>query len=105
MDTLSIARDVEIAGFEREKAEAIAAAIWCSHEHAATKAGLEPLATKAELTPLATKADLEPLATKAELALCATKADLAGLETRLTNRFCGFGIALAGVVVASVRLL
>ena len=193
VDTLSTTRDLERAGFERVKAEAIAAAIWQVHVRVATKDDLEPLATKDDLEPLATKAeletlatkddleslatkaelvplatkaelellatkeDLEPLATKAELALCATKeclaaleqrmvsrmatkvdlealaskaelvtlatkgdlakveqqmvsrmatkADLATLETRLTNRFCGFGVALAGVVIAGVKLL
>ena len=49
LDTLNTARDLEAAGFEREKAEAIASAMGRSHERAATKADLEPLATKAEL--------------------------------------------------------
>ena len=90
MDTLSTARDLEAAGFERVKAEAITAAIWRFHERAATKADLEPLATKADLAELekcmATREDLEPLATKAELALCATKADLAELEKRMATK-------------------
>lgn len=116
MDTLSTTRDLEAAGFERVKAEAIAAAIWRSHERAATKADLEPLATKAELMPLATKEDLEPLATKAELKALATKAELEAsslatksaiseLETRMTNRFYGVALGLTGVVIAGVKLL
>ena len=104
MDTLSTARNLEAAGFERLKAEAIAAAIWRYHERAATKADLEPLATKAELSDLekrmASKADLAEMEKR-----IASKAELSDLETRLTNRFYGVGIALAGVVIASVKLL
>ena len=105
---------LEAAGFERTKAEAIASAIGHSHERAATKSDLEPLGTKAELALCATKADLEPLATKTELAQCATKSDLkplatraelSELEARLTNRFYGVAVGLAGVVIAGVKLL
>ena len=112
-DTLSTARDLEAAGFERTQAEAIALALGRTREDAATKADLAPLATKADLAPLATKADLaplatkaelEPLATKVELAPLATKVELAALETRMTNRFYGIAIALAGVVVATANL-
>ena len=82
VDTLSTARDLEAAGFEREKAEAIASAVGHSNERAATKSDLEPLATKAELIPLATRKDLESLATKAELVPLATKAELEPLATK-----------------------
>ena len=77
-DTLSTARDLEAAGLERTHAEAIALALGRTREDAATGADLAPLATKAEL---------------------------AALGTRLTNRFYGVAIALAGVVVASATLL
>ena len=70
----------------RAHAEAIASAIGSTRERVATRADLEPLATKAELEPLA------------------TKAELAALETRLTNRFYGIAVALAGVVIASANL-
>ena len=87
-DTLTTARRLETAGVERTHAEAIASAIGSTQERVATRADLEPLATKAELEPLATKAELE----------------LAALETRLTNRFYGSAVALAGVVIASANL-
>ena len=77
-DTLSTARDLEAAGLERMQAEAIALALGRTREDSATGADLAPLATKAEF---------------------------AALETRLTNRFYGVAIALAGVVVASATLL
>ena len=77
-DTLSTARDLEAAGIERTQAEAIALALGRTRGDSATAADLAPLATKAEL---------------------------AALETRLTNRFYGVAIALAGVVVASATLL
>ena len=85
-DTLTTARRLETAGVERTHAEAIASAIGSTQERVATRADLEPLATKAELEPLA------------------TKAELAALETRLTNRFYGSAVALAGVVIASANL-
>ena len=76
-DTLTTARRLETAGVERAHAEAIASAIGSTRERVATRADLEPLATKAEL---------------------------AALETRLTNRFYGIAVALAGVVIASANL-
>ena len=76
-DTLSTARDLEAAGLERAQAQAIALALGRTREDAATRTDLAPLATKAEL---------------------------AALETRLTNRFYGVAIALAGVIVASATL-
>lgn len=85
-DILSTARDLEAAGLERAQAEAIALALGRNRDDAATKA------------------DLAPLATKAEFALLATKVELAALETRMTNRFYGIAVALAGVIVASANL-
>ena len=87
MDTLSTARDLEAVGFEREKAEAIATAIGRSHESTATKA------------------DLELLATRPTFAHILTKADLHEFETRMTTRFYVVFSLLAGVVIASVKLL
>ena len=46
----------------------------------------------------------EDAATRADLAPLATKVELAALKTRLTNRFYGVAIALAGVVDASATL-
>ena len=85
-DTIGTARDLEAAGFERPQAEAIARALGRTRDDVVVKVDLAPLATKAEIAPLA------------------TKAELAALETRLTNRFYGVAIALAGLVVASANL-
>ena len=46
-DTLAAAKELEAAGIEREKAEAIVALHVRSGEQLATKRDLEPLATKA----------------------------------------------------------
>ena len=78
IDTLSTAHNLEAAGFERVQAEAVASAIGRAGDHAATKADLEPLATKAELSEV---------------------------ETRLTTRFYGAAVAIAGVVIANAKLL
>lgn len=82
-DTLSVAHDLEAAGFERRQAEAVASAIGHSDERVATKADLE-----------ATKADLE--------------AAMAWLETRLTNRLYAVVIGAVfanGLIAAALRLL
>ena len=82
-DTLSVARDLEAAGFERRQAEAVASAIGHSDERVATKADLE-----------ATKADLE--------------AAMAQIETRLTNRLYAVVIGAVfanGLIAAALRLL
>ena len=77
-DTLSTARDLEAPALGRAQAEAIALAFGRTRDDAATKADLAPPATKAEL---------------------------AALGTRLTNRFHGVAVALAGVIVAGANLL
>ena len=100
-DTLSTARDLEAAGFERQQAEALASAV-----RQASAADRDALATKgdiaeirADLASFATKgdiaeirADLASFATKgdiaeirADLASLATKADLAGVRDELRN--------------------
>ena len=87
-DTLSTARDLEAAGFERRQAEALAGAV-----RQASATDRDALATKADLANFATKADLAELradlaehraATKADLAehRAATKADLANFATK-----------------------
>ena len=89
-DTLSVARDLEAAGFERRQAEAVASAIGHSDERVATKADLE-----------ATKADLEA-------AMAQLEAAMAWLETRLTNRLYAVVIGAVfanGLIAAALRLL
>ena len=77
-DTLSTARDLEAAGFERRQAEALAGAV-----RQASAADREALATKTDLAELRAdltelRADLAELRaeTKTDLANFATKADL-----------------------------
>ena len=87
-DTLSAARDLEAAGFDRPQAEAVAKAINHGDAQAVTKADLDQLrsATKTDLDQLrsATKADLDQLrsATEAEFEQLrsATKAEFEQLR-------------------------
>ena len=60
-DTLSTARDLEAAGFERQQAEAIAGAV-----RQASAADRDALATKADLADLESRL-MSTLATKTEL--------------------------------------
>ena len=72
-DTLTTARDLEDAGMDAKQAAAVV------HDHAATKADLEPLATKVAL---------------------------AELETRMTRTLYGVAAALlAGQLAAVLALL
>ena len=68
-DTLSTARELEAAGFERRQAEALAGAV-----RQASAADRKALATKADIAEL--RADIAEHRT-------ATKADLGGIESRL----------------------
>ena len=84
-DTLSTARDLEAAGFERQQAEALASAV-----RQASAADRDALATKGDIAEI--RADLASFATKgdiaeirADLASFATKADLAGVRDELRN--------------------
>ena len=61
-DTLSTARDLEAAGFERRQAEALAGAV-----RQASAADREALATKADIAELRADLDTHRIATKAEL--------------------------------------
>ena len=83
-DTLSAAHDLEAAGFERAKAEAVA--------HAVASAGA------AGRDDLATKADLEQLRT-------ATKVDLAELRTDLYKVALGIVVAMGAVMFGLLKLL
>ena len=97
-DTLTTARDLEAAGFERRQAEAVASAIGNAGDRSATKADLGQLATKTDLA--AVKAELGTVKTdlasvkvelgtvKVELGtvkveLGTVKADLAGVKAEL----------------------
>ena len=82
-DTLSTARDLEAAGFERRQAEALAGAV-----RQASATDREALATKTDLAELRaeTKADIAEFRAemKADLAefRAATKTDLANFATK-----------------------
>ena len=130
-DTLSAARDLEAAGFDRPQAEAVAKAINHGDAQAVTKADLDQLrsATKTDLDQLrnTTKADLDQLrsateaefeqlrnttkaeldqlrsTTKAELdtAVATLRAEIAKQETRLTWKALG----IAGLIIAAIKLI
>ncbi len=116
-DTLSAAHDLEAAGFERAKAEAVAHAVASAGaagcDDLATKADLEQLrtATKADLEQLgtATKTDLEQLGTATKTDLehlrTATKVDLAELRTDLYKVALGIVVAMGAVMFGLLKLL
>ncbi len=79
-DTLAAARRLQTGGFSQEQAEAVAEELL-----SASRADYENLTTKADLTAL--KSDL--------------KSDIAVLEARVTWRM----VALAGLVIAAVKLI
>lgn len=74
-DTLEAARKLEAAGMERKQAEAVATVISHGDRQAATKADLDTTAA-------------------------ALRADIASLEARLTWRFIGALITVAGIQTA-----
>ena len=104
-DTLSAARDLEAAGFDRPQAEAVATAINHSGAQTATKADLDQLRAAFDQHRAATKADLDQLraATKAALdtAIATLRAEIAKQETRLTWKALG----IAGLVIAAIKLI
>ena len=82
-DALAAARNLEAAGLERAPAEAIAGTV-----RDATGADREQLATKADLATL-----------RAEM-----RADLAAAISGLGRRFVGYGLAIAGLLFAALKL-
>ena len=90
-DTLAIARALTAADFTPAQADALTDAVRQAAEHDA--AGVGTLATKADLAALEGAVNF------------ATKADLATLEPRLVKWIVGTGVAVAGLVVAALRLL
>ena len=82
-DTLAVARNLEAAGLERAHAEAIADAV-----RDAAGADREQLATKSDLGTLEDRIT-------AKLATA-----VAGLE----RRFIGYGLAIAGLLFAALKL-
>ena len=83
-DTLTTARDLEAAGFERRQAEAVASAIGNAGDRSATKADLGQLATKTDLA--AVKAELGTVKTDladVKVELGTVKTDLAGVKVEL----------------------
>ena len=117
LDTLSVARDLEAAGIERDHAEAIAKAVHHGDERAATKADLDQLRVAFEQHRAATKADLDAAiaalraATKADLdaAIAAlrtsTRADLDTAITSIKADMLKVAIGIVvGVVIANATL-
>ena len=86
-DALAAARNLEAAGLERAQAEAIAGTV-----RDATGADREQLATKADLAAAITtlRADMG--------------ADLAAAISGLERRFVGYGLAIAGLLFAALKL-
>ena len=81
-DTLSTARDLEAAGFERRQAEALAGAV-----RQATASDREALATKTDLAEhrAATKAEIAEIRTDLAEHRAATKAEIAEIRTDLAE--------------------
>ncbi|PAX08796.1 hypothetical protein [Sphingomonas lenta] len=91
IDTLSIARDLRAAELSPEHAEAIAAAIGRSvNEGAASKADLESLRTSIDVKLDAVKHEL--------------RSDLEKLRSQLTLSLVGSQVAIAGIVLAILKL-
>ncbi|MCY3842925.1 MAG: hypothetical protein OXH69_05215 [Acidobacteria bacterium] len=81
IDSIAVARQLAEAGIERAHADAVASAIHQAAEHG-------DYATRADLT--AHRADV--------------RADLAALELPLIKWIVGTGIAVAGAVIAALRV-
>ena len=92
-DTLAIARALTAADFTPAQADALTDAVRQAAEHDAAGVDVGTLATKADLAALEGAVNF------------ATKADLAALEPRLVKWIVGTGVAVAGLVVAALRLL
>ena len=94
-DTLAIARALTAADFTPAQADALTDAVRQAAEHDAAGVAIGTLATKDDVAALK----------RAMKAHFATKADLATLELRLVKWIVGTGVAVAGLVVAALRLL
>ena len=111
-DTLTTARDLEAAGFERRQAEAVASAIGNAGDRSATKADLGQLATKAELGTVkaelgTVKADVRDIkadnkAIKAGIADLRT--DIAGLKGRIDGAKWGLGLFLGFLAALGIAI-
>ena len=109
-DTLKAFKDLQEAGFDQAQAEAVIATVGNAIVgNLATKDDLREMATKDDIRDIATKDDIREMATKEEVASVrremATKADLHALEIRMMVRLGGMMIAVAGVTIATIRLL
>ena len=99
-DTLSTARDLEAAGFERRQAEALAGAV-----RQASAADRDALATKADLAELRADLTEHRADTKADLANFATKADLdRKVETLRSEMRWMFAFQGALILAVAARL-
>ena len=112
IDTLTVARKLEGAGFERRQAEACVEAmrdtVVTGFSDLATQSDLGRFATKEDLARalerFATKEDLGRFATKEDLARAleryATKEELAHFEKRMVWMWAVSTVSLAGLIVA-----
>ena len=94
-DTLAIARALTAADFTPAQADALTDAVRQAAEHDAAGVDVGTLATKTDLHAI-------ECTMKAHFA---AKTDLATLELRLVKWIVGTGGAVAGLVVAALRLL
>ena len=94
-DTLTIARALTAADFTPAQADALTDAVRQAAEHDTAGVDVGTLATKDDVAALE----------RAMKAHFTTKADLATLELRLVKWIVGTGVAVAGLVVAALRLL
>ena len=101
-DTLAIARTLTAADFTPAQADAITDAVRQAADAGVEAVDVETLATKGDIAALEGAMKAIEGTVKAHFA---TKADLAALELRLIKWIVGTGVAVAGLVVAALRLL
>ena len=111
-DTLTTARDLEAAGFERRQAEAVASAIGNAGDRSATKADLGQLATKAELGTVkaelgTVKADVRDIKADNKVikaGIADLRTDIAGLKGRIDGAKWGLGLFLGFLAALGIAI-
>ena len=93
-DTYTAAKRLRDAGFDEDQAEAAVSMV-----RDATAADRDPLATKADLATLDNRLGAAISTLRAD-----TRADLAAAIASLERRLIGYGIALAGLLFAALKL-
>ena len=113
-DTLSEAKDLEIAGFSGGQAEAIVGTVsramaingQIARDLAAVKARVDnEMVTRADLENFATRDDLKDFATRDDLKDFATKVDIAELRTDMAEGFGALRAELKESVTSVYRTL